>query len=103
MGPRGFWIALGIVLFYLIARPHVGTVWHLTQEQPSPTETLPPGLTPITPTPPPGFGPGVRFGPTPTTSFIDQRDCYREAIRFEGRTGTSGVYCAPSNALLWGW
>lgn len=28
-GPRGFWIALAIVLFYLIARPHVGTVWYV--------------------------------------------------------------------------
>jgi hypothetical protein len=27
MGPRGFWIALAIVLFYLIARPHVGSLW----------------------------------------------------------------------------
>jgi hypothetical protein len=27
MGPRSFWIALAIVLFYLIARPHVGTVY----------------------------------------------------------------------------
>ena len=32
MGPRGFWIALVIVLFYLIARPHVGTVWYMQED-----------------------------------------------------------------------
>jgi hypothetical protein len=28
MSPRGFWIALAVVVFYFIARPHVGTVWY---------------------------------------------------------------------------
>jgi hypothetical protein len=49
MGPRGFWIALAIVLFYLIARPHISTVWYIKEDRPLPTPSvsLPPGLTPI--------------------------------------------------------
>lgn len=99
MGPRGFWIALAVVLLYLIARPHIGTVWHMEQD-PSPYGTLPPGLTPVTP--PPGFGSPVP-AVLPTASFTDKRDCFNAAMRFESATSWSGVYCAGANALLWGW
>jgi hypothetical protein len=36
MGRRGFWLALAIVLFYLIARPHAGSVWKERRTMSSP-------------------------------------------------------------------
>ncbi len=110
MGPRGFWIALAIALFYLIARPHIGTVWHLTMDYPErgltlhQVQALPSGLTPITgPTVPPGFGPLPPGASLPSTRFIDKRDCFNAEMRFETSAGVNGVYCSPRNALLWGW
>jgi hypothetical protein len=86
MGPRaGFWVALAIVLFYLIARPHVGTVWHVAMERP-------PGPAPN------GF---VEDTPAPER-FPDRRDCSEALSRFDNASATS-AYCAPENALLWGW
>ncbi len=87
MGPRGFWIALAIVLFYLIARPHVGTVWRVTLPPP------PSGATPDTP--PAGFVPDT---PSPH-AFVERIDCEAAANEFR----SSGGQCVPENALLWGW
>lgn len=100
MGPRGFWIALAIVLFYLIARPHIGTVWYVKED-------------------------GVEVGPEhggivsripdvpgvipPTTRFLDKQSCFVDAeepfiARFRSITGDyDRVHCASENALLWGW
>ena len=36
MGPRVYWLALAIVLLYLIARPHVGSVWKERRTMSSP-------------------------------------------------------------------
>lgn len=91
-------VAIVVVLAYLIARPHIGTVWYLTQDAPVP---VPSWLK--TDTPPPGFGPGVPPPPLPRTRFIDKRDCFNAESRYENASGTSGVYCATENALLWGW
>jgi hypothetical protein len=81
MGPRGFWIALAIVLaivlFYLIARPHVAKVWHVVSD-------------------------AVAVG-TPTTRFPDSAECSAAATRLNESTDTTGAYCASGTALLWGW
>lgn len=85
MGPRGFWIALAIILFYLIARPHVGTVWRVTVPTPGPLPSgLPPGA--VAETPPP-------------RAFLHQDDCLFAVTRFRALGGE----CVPENALLWGW
>lgn len=91
MGPRGFWIALAIVLFYLIARPHVGTVWYVTA--PSPPSWL------ATNSPPPGFIPDT----PPARAFTEKSDCRAAAYAFYQKSGISGLDCVPRNALLWGW
>ncbi len=87
MATRGYWIALAIVLFYLIARPHVGTVWYVAV----PTlalGTLPTGATPITP---------------PPTSFADKADCQIARFQFQQAIGKADAVCVPKSALLWGW
>jgi hypothetical protein len=84
MGPRGFWIALAIVLAYLIARPHVGTVWYIALD---PNH----GLT------------WSQIKALPDTRFTDKRDCFGAELRFQSATGATGTYCASKNALLWGW
>jgi hypothetical protein len=109
MGPRGFWIALAIVLFYVIARPHVGTVWSVNADgaQPPiipavPSDTATPSnpfLVDATPTPPP-----VMLRPdAPKVRFTDRRDCLNAAVQYEREANLIGVYCASNNALLWGW
>ena len=102
MGPRGFWIALAILLFYLIARPHVGTVWYVALDSlPTPAATLPAGLTPISP--PAGFIPDSDRTP-PSARFTDKRDCFNAEMRFRSAyPGATGTYCDSETALLWGW
>lgn len=101
----GPWILLAAVvgLAYLIARPHVGTVWYVTKDWVTtpPTGTLPPGLKPVTP--PPGFVPDTPPPSPPPLRYIDKRDCFNAEMRYETATGTAGAYCASENALLWGW
>lgn len=87
MGPRGFWIALAIVLFYLIARPRIGTVWYVATPPPAP---LPSGAKPL-----PGF---VPYTPPPR-AFTDERDCDFAVGPFR----QDGGYCDSRYALLWGW
>jgi hypothetical protein len=99
MGPRGFWIALAIVLFYLIARPHIGTVWHVVLPAPqSLPSDIPSGAVPLTP--PPGF---VAVTPPPQ-AFTVQLNCIAAADDLR-RTGgvNAGAYCAQGYGLLWGW
>jgi hypothetical protein len=85
MEQRAFWIVIAIVLFYLIARPRIGTVWHVAMER-SPT---PPSNGFVSDTPPPD-------------RFPDRRDCFAALRQFDN-AGSTGAYCAPGNALLWGW
>jgi hypothetical protein len=99
VGPRGFWIALVIVLFYLIARPHVGTVWYMQEDYVEPgaghagvASRIPevPGVIP------------------PTTRFPDQKTCFIAVESFTARfSSITGDYdkvnCASEYALLWGW
>lgn len=88
MGPRGFWIALAIVLFYLIARPHIGTVWYVVvPPSPPPPSDLPSGAEPF-----------VADTPRPQR-FLEKRDCYYALTGF----AATGAYCVSGNALLWGW
>lgn len=93
MGPRGYWIVLAIVLFYLIARPHVGTVWYVIFP---PSPPLPSGAKPL-----PGFVPDT---PPPPQGFADQQTCFAAESAFRQRGGVyQDAYCAPRYALLWGW
>ena len=92
MGPRGFWIALAILLFYLIARPHIGTVWQLrTDSQRSGQKWRPHHLY-------------LLFLAAPTQrEFLDRAACTKVASGYSSENDVTGVYCAPKNALLWGW
>jgi hypothetical protein len=106
MGPRGFWIALAIVLFYLIARPHIGRVWYVK------ADNLKPLLTsnwadPISSNANPLLG-KVSPSPSPPPSPLPRRysvkdECAQAATRFEAAVGFSGAYCDSRMALLWGW
>jgi hypothetical protein len=98
MGPRGFWIALSIVLFYLIARPRIGTVWYVNSDgavnpllAPSPTNWF--DASPPAPTVRPD---------APKGTFADRRDCLNAAGQYEREAGLVGVYCASKNAFVWG-
>jgi len=77
MGPRGFWIAVAIVLFYLIAKPHIGKAWHLISD-------------------------AVAVG-VPAKRFSDYGECSAAAMRLNDKTNTTGAYCDSETALLWGW
>jgi|GEM_PF-6317096 hypothetical protein len=100
MGPRGFWIALAIVLFYLIARPHIGTVWYVKEDgvEAGPEHA---GLV--------GRIPNVPGVIPPPTRFLDKRSCVSDAeepftAQFHSITADyAKAYCASENALLWGW
>lgn len=112
MEQRAFWITLTIVLFYLIARPRIGTVWYVDADsaETAPIASAPfnwadPHATPsaqsnpfLSNTP----APGVKPRP-PGTAFLDRRDCIDAAAAYERDAGLVGVYCASKNALLWGW
>jgi hypothetical protein len=114
MGSRGFWVALAIVLFYLIARPRIGTIWYVNVDAAEPV--MPSNAaTPANPfmegyTPPPQANPllndtpapSLRPGP-PRAAFMDRRDCVDAAAQYEREGAMMGVYCASKNALLWGW
>ena len=105
MGPRGFWIALAIVLFYLIARPHVGTVWYVNADSVN------------TPSPKAGSWlilSGVAASghrqlrvrahrQLPRHSSSDRTDCLDAVNSYTSASGLSGAFCASKNALLWGW
>jgi hypothetical protein len=93
MGPRvGFWITLALVLFYLIARPHVGTVWHLRTD---------------------GERRGQKwmvhhldvavFAAPAQREFLDSAACAKAASEYSSENDVTGVYCTSKNALLWGW
>jgi hypothetical protein len=95
MQQRAFWITLAIILFYLIARPRIGTVWRVTLPPPTP---LPSGLTPVSP--PPGF---VADRPPPQ-AFTEKSDCLVAAYQFRQEGGVdAGAYCEPRYTLVWGW
>jgi hypothetical protein len=93
--------AVIIVVAYLIARPHIGTVWYMTANSPVATpdpasSPLPPGLT--------RFIPANQETPPPTR-FIDLHDCFvngEELFQITHPEATH-VHCATENALLWGW
>jgi hypothetical protein len=88
IGPRGFWIAFVIVALLIIIRPHVGTVWRVVVPPPSkPTSAPPPGFVADT---------------APPQRFLDKRECNLALMEFSNAEVT-GAYCAPKNALLWGW
>lgn len=95
MGPRGFWIALAIVLLYLIARPRIGTVWYVTIP---PDQPVPSGATLIK-SPPAGFVPDT---PLPK-AFAAQRDCWFAVGDFRRESGRTDAYCDSRYSLLWGW
>jgi hypothetical protein len=113
MGPRGYCVALAIVLFYVNARPHIGRTWYVNADyagpmdvassSPAPANPLITYATPTgeTPTPPPTEVPPFRPDP-PKARFADRRDCLDAAIQFERQARLTGVYCASQNVLLSG-
>ena len=108
MGPRGFWIALAIVLFYLIARPHVGTVWFIQTDRLEPIPRVNPGtsLGDMAPANPYNGGavPIPSAPPSPAArAYAFNDECNSAAKRYESLVGFLGAYCSARTALLWGW
>jgi hypothetical protein len=99
---RSFWIVLAIILFYLIARPHIGQVWHIDAS--AATKTTGPSPLPdnpfIRPTPQPLIATGVS---APTAHYLSAQDCNAALGAFEQAAGVEGAYCVAGNGLLWGW
>ena len=94
MGPRGFWIAFAIVLFCIITRPRLGTVWYAKmpdQPLPSGVVTASPGASFVAGTPPPGTFPSIR-------NCMAVIQGYREE-----QGGHELAYCVSKYAILWGW
>jgi hypothetical protein len=94
----GPWILASvlIVVCYLIARPHVGTLWYLTTDTPTApssevTEQIKEAVN----------------AALPQTGFGTLKDCFPAAERFNFvhnfHTTNERVYCAPSTRFLWGW
>jgi hypothetical protein len=87
-----------IALFYLIARPRIGTVWYVTITPAPP----PPSGASLT-TSPPGFSDKPPSGFIPDTPpprwFTDERDCDYAVGAYRQESG----YCDSRYALLWGW
>jgi len=108
MGPRGFWVALAIVLFYLVARPHVGTVWYIQTDDAKPQPIVSNWATDVRPAPTnpflstPTATPAAQRSPTRAV-FTEKLDCESVASDYARDAGLTGIYCAPKNALLWGW
>jgi hypothetical protein len=114
MRQRAFWITLAIILFYLIARPRIGTVWYVNLP---PDQPLPSGATLTAPSPewktvtsPPGFGDKPPSGfvpdtppPVPTRAFTEESDCGYALGAFRQESGRADAYCDSRYALLWGW
>lgn len=90
MGPKGFWIALAIVLFYLVSRPHIGTIWN---------ETV--------------FLAKAGLAGKPETlqasgPYYRSSECQEQKVRDQAEnrdsTGPVALYnCDPHLTLLWGW
>jgi hypothetical protein len=107
MGPRGFWVALAVVLFYLIARPHVGTVWYVNADSVTHNDyegsALLDSIKGVSPSPSPSPSLLGKPVPVPPTRFADRRECFGALARYEQEANVTGAYCASANALLWGW
>lgn len=104
MGPRGYWIALATVLLYLIARPHLGTVWYVdARDAHIITDPFASIVAPgSTPTPIPTAVPTPSVTPRPER-FTDRANCQAALTRYESLAIATGAYCASKTALLWGW
>jgi hypothetical protein len=109
VGPRGFWVALAIVLFYLIARPHVGTVWYVNAESATrnnyegESSELLDAIKGVSPSPSPSPSLSAKPVPVPPTRFVDKRDCFGALSQYQQEANVTGAVCASTNALLWGW
>lgn len=89
-----FYVLVAIVLFCLIARPHVGKVWYISAE--AATTTIPQDPYAVT-TPHPS-----RSTP-PAARYLSPEDCANAMNAFEQSASIRGAYCATGTALLWGW
>ena len=109
----GILAAVIIVVAYLIAHPHVGTVWYATSDSVAAGQRLMLRSDFVPFSPPPGYSrdyPAPAALTLPSTRFIDKRDCWAALNRYENATHakfgayvSGGLYCAAENALLWGW
>jgi hypothetical protein len=77
-----------IVLVYLVARPHIGTVYYVNTAHARLNAS--------------GF-----FASTAATAvkatFSDQRDCEAAATAYDANNHAVGADCSSRTALLWGW
>jgi hypothetical protein len=96
----GIWIAVAMLFVYLVARPHIGTVYyvstvhaHLGAGKPSigNSTALARSL----------LAPAAAAGATST--FVVERDCDAAAAAFDTENHAEDAYCASRTALLWGW
>src|SRR5579862_3488023 len=94
MGPLGFWIALAIALFYLIARPHVGRAWHVVADDVVP-DTSPSGVVRRI-----GFSdPYATPSPQPTSTRAPTPRPAPPSTRFTIKQGCDGR-CRPATTHL---
>lgn len=94
----GILAAVIVVIAYLIARPHIGTVWYVNADNARPTP-VPSGMIdwskygghpPPSPSPPP-------------IGFPTRQDCWNAEGTYGQLVGVIGLECMPRYALLWGW
>jgi hypothetical protein len=104
-------VAVLAVVGYLITRPHVGTVWYMTNDAVAAGQSLMLRSDFVPDSPGPWFHP-TRPAPfkLPSTRFTDKHDCWAARDRYESATSAKflahvdgGLYCATEYALLWGW
>lgn len=90
MGRRGFWLALAIVLLYLIARPHAGSVWkeRRTMSSPNGRATITVGQTDF-----------PSYGICENHVVTDNAAAGRIAANLPRAT----YVCIHRTTLLWGW
>lgn len=98
MRQRAFWIVLAIVVFYLIARPRIGTLWYVNtayaQPTPASLSTILANASEGSPSPSPS---------PPTSGFPTRQDCLSAVVPYEELVGMTGIECRPRYGLLWGW
>ena len=102
MGPRGLWIAAVVAaFFYVILRPHFGTVYYLNGAHAGMLAGGKASLANSTSLGRSMFMPAAPAGVSWT--FRNQHDCEAAAASYNTNNRAFGAQCAQRSALLWGW
>lgn len=98
---RLLWIALVVVFIYVLARPHLGTVYYVSTAHMRFSGATKSSLQDSTSLGRSLLAPAAPLGVK--TTFVNQSDCEAAAATYDADNHVFGASCAPRPALLWGW